>query len=50
MACAGEVNGEVVDLRTTVESDCELNILTVKDPEGLRVICAYRHPMYWQKQ
>lgn len=38
MACAGEVNGEVVDLRTTVESDCELNILTVKDPEGLRVM------------
>ena len=38
MACAGEVNGEVVDLRTMVESDCELNILTVKDPEGLRVM------------
>ena len=27
-ACAGEVNGEVVDLRTVVEEDCELRILT----------------------
>ena len=27
-ACAGEVNGEVVDLRTVLDSDCELNILT----------------------
>ena len=27
-ACAGEVNGEVVDLRTTVDKDCNLNILT----------------------
>ena len=25
-ACAGEVNGEVVDLRTVLDSDCELNI------------------------
>ena len=27
-ACAGEVNGEVVDLRTIVNKDCSLNILT----------------------
>lgn len=40
VACAGEVNGEVVDLRTVVEQDCELNILTVNDPAGL---AAYRH-------
>ena len=39
-ACAAEVNGEVVDLRTVVDSDCELNILTVSDPKGL---AAYRH-------
>lgn len=25
VACAGEVNGEVVDLRTVLEQDCELN-------------------------
>ena len=37
-ACAGEVNGEVVDLRTVVDSDCELNILTAKDEAGLRVL------------
>ncbi len=37
-ACAGEVNGEVVDLRTVVEEDCELNILTAKDAAGLRTL------------
>ncbi len=37
-ACAGEINGEVVDLRTPVEKDCELNILTANDKEGLRVV------------
>ena len=25
VACAGEVNGEVVDLRTVLEQDCELS-------------------------
>ena len=38
MACAGEVDGEVVDLRTIVDKDCSLNILTANDPEGLRVV------------
>ncbi|MCM1282028.1 MAG: threonine--tRNA ligase [Roseburia sp.] len=37
-ACAGEVNGEIVDLRTVLEHDCELNIVTANDREGLRVI------------
>ena len=40
MACAGEVNGQVVDLRTVLEEDCELNILTAKDEKGL---AALRH-------
>ena len=40
VACAGEVNGEVVDLRTVLEQDCELNILTAKDEKGL---AARRH-------
>ncbi|MBN7772066.1 threonine--tRNA ligase [Clostridium aminobutyricum] len=40
VACAGEVNGEVVDLRTIIDQDCELNILTANDPKGL---AAYRH-------
>ena len=30
-ACAGEINGKVVDLRTIVEEDCELSILTFND-------------------
>lgn len=38
VACAGEVNGKVVDLRTVLEEDCELNIVTASDPEGLKVI------------
>jgi len=40
MACAGEINGEVVDLRTAVDQDCELNILTFNDEDGRG---AYRH-------
>lgn len=37
-ACAGEVNGTVVDLRTVIDTDCELNILTQKDAEGIRTV------------
>ncbi len=40
MACAGEINGKVVDLRTVVSEDCELNILTFNDEAGK---AAYRH-------
>ena len=40
VACAGESNGEEVDLRTVVDSDCELNILTF-DSEGGKA--AFRH-------
>lgn len=35
MACAGEVNGEAVDLRTIVDRDAEVNILTARDEKGL---------------
>ena len=38
MACAGEVDGKIVDLRTIVADDCSLNILTAADKEGLRVV------------
>ena len=38
VACAGEVNGEVVDLRAVLEQDCELNILTAKDEKGLEAM------------
>ena len=37
-ACAGEVNGEVVDLRTVIEEDAELNILTANDEKGLATL------------
>ena len=39
-ACAGQINGKTVDLRTVVEEDCELNILTFNDEDGK---AAYRH-------
>ena len=38
VACAGELNGEVVDLRTMVEDDCELNIITTKDEASLPIV------------
>ena len=39
-ACAGEVDGKVVDLRTVIDGDVSLNILTFNDEEGKK---AYRH-------
>ena len=38
VACAGEVDGKVEDLRTLISQDCELNIVTANDEAGLRVI------------
>ena len=40
VATAGEVDGEVVDLRTVIDKDCELNILTFNDEKGKG---AFRH-------
>ena len=37
-ACCARVNGEVVDLRTVIDSDCELAICTASDKEGLSTI------------
>ncbi len=34
VACAGEVDGELVDLRTEIDRDCELNILTFESEGG----------------
>ena len=39
-ACAGQINGKTVDLRTVVDEDSELNILTFNDDEGKM---AFRH-------
>ena len=35
---AGEVNGVMHDLRDEIDSDCELNLITLKDEKGLSVI------------
>lgn len=40
VACVAEVNEKVVDLRTVIDSDCTLNILTFDAEEGKK---AYRH-------
>ena len=44
-ACAGKVNGKVVDLRDEVSEDCELEILTFRDGQ-----CPVREhaPVPWQ--
>ena len=47
MACAAEMNGEVVDLRTVVEADCELSILTAKDAEGLAALRHTASHVHW---
>ena len=39
-AVCAKVNGELVDLSTVIEKDCELQIITLRDKEGLDV---YRH-------
>ena len=39
-AICGKVDGELVDLSAVIEKDCELQIITLKDREGLDV---YRH-------
>ena len=40
VACVAEVDGQVVDLRTVIDKDCTLNILTFDSEEGKK---AYRH-------
>ena len=39
-AVCAKVDGELVDLSTVIEKDCELQIVTLKDKDGLQV---YRH-------
>lgn len=39
-ACVCKINGEVKDLRTAIDSDCELEILTFDDEDGKKT---YRH-------
>ena len=39
-ACLAKVNGEICDLRTVLDSDCEVEILTFDDDDGKRT---FRH-------
>ena len=38
VATSGEVDGEVVDLRTVIDHDCELSILTFNDEKGKGIL------------
>ena len=38
VACAGRVDGEIKDLRSVLDGDHELEIVTATEPDGLRVI------------
>ena len=38
VACAGEIDGEIVDLRTRITTDCTLNIVTASDPQSLKIL------------
>ena len=43
-ALAAKIDGELVDLNTSINSDCTIQILTAKDAEGLEIIqhsCAH---------
>ncbi|MCD7883493.1 MAG: threonine--tRNA ligase [Lachnospiraceae bacterium] len=40
VATLAEINGEEADLRTVIDADCELNILTFDSPQGA---AAFRH-------
>ena len=37
-ACCARVDGETVDLRTVLKQDCQLEICTARDPEGLAAL------------
>ncbi len=39
-ACAAEIDGEVCDMRTCLDRDCTLNLLTFEDEQGKR---AFNH-------
>ena len=37
VACAGVLNGNIVDLRYTIDEDCNLSILTFADRKSTRL-------------
>ena len=42
----GKIDGEEVDLRTVVDKDCELNILTFNDEKGKGAFSSYSISYY----
>ena len=44
-ACCAKVDGKTVDLRTVLDKDCELQICTANDAEGLATIRHTCSPM-----
>ena len=48
VATAAKVDGEIVDLRTEVAKDCELELLTFDSEE--RVRSGILHPIFWHRQ
>ena len=49
VATAGEIDGEEVDLRTVVDKDCELNILTFND-EKEKELFVIQHLILWRRR
>ena len=52
MATAGEVDGEVIDLRTVIDQDCELTIHTFQSSGGSACIPSHNitHPCAGSKE
>ena len=38
MACVAEINGKIMDLRTVISEDAQLNILTARDEAGIKTL------------
>lgn len=49
VACVAELDGEVVDLRTIVDGEHTLNILTFDSDEG-KAAFRHTHPMCWHRR
>ena len=48
-ACAGEIDGERVDLRTKVDRDCRLNILTFEE-KAAETHSGIRRHISWRRR
>ena len=49
---AGKVNGKLVDASDIIQEDCDLEIVTIQDDEGIEIVrhsCAHLLPMLLNK-